>query len=248
MGLNGNKKVCFAVIFEVYILLAAYKSMKIKLGLIVLSMLFLGLSLTYWLMLPNNFVYTLEPTGVWDSAPSAHFKASGYSVRLNAECAKNIYEDLEKSRPESNADFMRFIESKNQNVEFKPEEIAFPSRFKWLSDQYITYNDNSLKTGIRFSFRNKCLYDKECLLSDSIEYLFIKIGIRYFLNEAQADFLKQKCIQNEKVYYRIERKKNFGRSERYYRNGIILWIKTWYNALVLGLLILLLIKTYRTGV
>ena len=129
-------------------------------------------------------------------------------------------------------------------MSFAPQEISFPSRFKWLKDTYITYDDPTLFSGTRASFKNKCLYDKECLLADSLDYLFIKIGIKYFLTEAHAEFLKSKRIEHEKVFYRINNNYNFGHSDLSYRNGLLIW----YNlllVLILGACVLQVVNYRR---
>lgn len=215
----------------------------------ILTLIFLGNSAYRWLSGPNNFLYTKESKGHWSTQPLSNYRASGYKVKINADCAQKIYNQIEENSfkkinqphsPENLTanDFDRFMRNKNTDVDFQTSEIDYISRFKWFKNDYITYDDPSLKTGIRFSFSNKCLYDKECLLSDSINYLFIKIGIKYFMNTAQADYLKDHCIDSQKIFFTLENKYNFGRSDIYYRNGIGIWLGIWYN--LLGILILIL--------
>lgn len=222
--------------------------MKYLLTGFTLTLIFLSASAYRWLSKPNNFFYTKESKGHWSSQAS-NYRASGYKVKINAECANETYNQIEETtlknlkqiHPPINIttnDFKRFVQNKNKNVVFETSEIDYISRFKWFKNDYITYDDPSLKSGIRFSFSNKCLYDKECLLSDSINYLFIKIGIKYFINAAQADYLKNNCIENEKVFYNFDNKYNFGRSEIYNRNGIGIWMGIWYNLLSIFILIL----------
>lgn len=214
----------------------------------------LSLSAGQWLSKPNNFLYTVESEGQWSPRGSTNYKASGYNVKINALCAKEIYNQIENDisknlnhlKPKiedeqfdfNTLDFNRFLQNKSSDIEFQTSEISYISLFKWYKNNYITYKDPTLKNGIRFSFANKCLYEKDCLLTDSLDYLFIKIGIKYFLSNSQSEYLKNNCIENQKVFYKINRKYNMGRSHLYYRNGIGIWMGIWYN--LLGLAVLLL--------
>lgn len=200
-----------------------------------------------WLAKPNNFFYIKESTGEWTTSKISHYRATGFNVKINAECAKSAYEEIEKQAkeaaretPDENTlrDFNRFQNNKQSDVSFETSEINYTSRFKWFQDNYITYDDPSLRSGIRFSFGNKCLYEKECSIADSLDYLWIKIGIKYFMKPAHAEFLKNNCIKNERVYFNIKNKYNFGRSDTYYRNGIGIWLGLWYN--ILGVTVILL--------
>lgn len=213
------------------------------------STIFLSSSAYRWLSEPNNFLYIKESKGYWSPQARSDYRASGYKVKINADCAEKIYNQIEKTalkdlnQKKSSVnitvnDFKRFMKNKNIDVDFQSAEIDYISRFKWFKNDYITYDDPSLKSGIRFSFSNKCLYEKDCLLSDCINYLFIKIGIKYFINTAQAEYLKDNCIENQKVFYSLDNKYNFGRSDIYYRNGIGIWLGIWYN--LLGIFILIL--------
>ena len=202
-------------------------------------LLVLSGSFAHWILQPNNFLYTKEPRGRWTHEELSNYKASGYKVKMNSACAKTVYEQLTSTATPAVAatpDYQRFLENRERDLEFVPEEVSYPSRFKWLSDQYITYNDPNLRSGLRFSFRNKCLYDKECLLSDSLDYLFVKLGIRYLLIPAQAEFLKNNCVENQKLFYRVDTGLNFGRSDMYYRNGALLWLKAPLNLATLMVL------------
>lgn len=210
-------------------------------------------SLQQWLVKPNNFFYTKESEGSWSTEKSFDDASSGFKVKINSSCAKDIYNQLEENFSKTlnqeyaqglnnieyrTLDFNRFLKNKTTDLEFQVSEINYASRFKWLKDNYITYDDPTLNSGTRFSFRNKCLYDKECLLSDSIDYLFIKLGIKYFLDASQEDFLKKNCIDSQKLFFKITPKYNWGRSDTYYRNGVSIWLNIWYN--LLGLIILFL--------
>lgn len=209
----------------------------------------LSISAGKWLSKPNNFVFTKESRGAWNTSESSNFRASGFNVKINAECAKKTYHEIEESaatnidqadseNETSSSDFKRFLQNKKADIEFQTAEINYTSRFKWHKNNYITYDDPSLKSGVRFSFSNKCLYDKECSLSDSLDYLLVKIGIKYFINADQFNYLKTHCIENQKVFFKIKNKYNFGRSEMYYRNGMGIWLGIWYN--LLGTVILLI--------
>lgn len=199
-------------------------------------------SATTWLKQPNNFVFTKEASGSWGpGSPSGH-RASGFNLKIDAGCAKKIYDEIQPPKKgfENEMienDYKRFLTNQTSDVEFKTSEISYTGQFKWFPN-YITYNDPSLKSGIRFSFANKCLYDKECTLSDSLDYLFVKIGVKYLLNEEQSRYLTDSCITSEKVFFKIKNKYNFGRSQIYYRNGLGIWFGIWYNMLTLIILFL----------
>lgn len=223
--------------------------------IVVSSIGVLTFSAADWLSKPNNFIFTKESYGAWSPQKSSNDRASGFNLKLNAACAKPTYDNIEKrvnsklrSAPEEKESFdndiKRFFRNKNLDIEFETSEISNIGHFKWLKNNYVTYDDPTLKSGIRFSFANKCLYDKECSLTDSLDYLFIKIGIKYFLNSEQLNYLNEHCIEKQKVFFKIRNNYNFGRSNSYYRNGLGIWLSLWYNlaalsALALSALILL---------
>ena len=191
-------------------------------------------SVTSWLQKPNNFIFTKEASGSWSPKDNSGHRASGYNLKIDSACAKKIYDELrppEKGFVNEMAknDFNRFLANKASDVEFKTSEISYTGRFKWFKQNYVTYNDPSLQSGIRFSFANKCLYDKDCTVNDSLDYLLVKIGVKYLVNADQSRFLLEKCIQTEKVFFKIKNKYNFGKSQLYYRNGLGIWFGIWYN-------------------
>ncbi len=195
-------------------------------------------SVTSWLKKPNNFIFTKEASGAWSPEDKSGYRASGYNLQIDSGCARKVYDELR--RPEkgfenemAENDFKRFLANKTNDVEFKTSEISYTGHFKWFKQNYITYNDPSLQSGIRFSFANKCLYDKDCTISDSLDYLLVKIGVKYLVNEYQSRFLLEKCIKTEKVFFKIKNKYNFGKSQLYYRNGLGIWYGIWYNMLSL---------------
>lgn len=195
-----------------------------------------------WLKKPNNFIYTKEASGSWSPDNQSGHRASGYNLKINSGCAKKVYDEInppnggfENEMAEN--DFKRFIANKTRDVEFETSEISYTGRFKWFQKNYVTYNDPSLHSGIRFSFANKCLYDKDCTLTDSLNYLLVKVGVKYLISDVQSRYLQEKCITSEKVFFKIKNKYNFGRSQMYYRNGIGIWFGIWYNMLALIVLI-----------
>ncbi len=233
--------------------------MKNLIAIFLLIFLSLAYSFKNWLSGPNNFLYTKEPYGSWSRDESFRPDATGYDVKINSGCAQQIYEEIEKTAPTqlsqalqdknsilkdfsdvdyNTLDFKRFLKSKTVDVEFQSQGLGYATRFKWFKNNYVTFDDPSLKSGVRFSFSNKCIYDKDCLLADAIDYLFIKIGIKYFLKPAQADYLKENCVTNQKVFFNFKNKYNWGRSDTYYRNGAGIWLSIWYNLLGVVLLIL----------
>lgn len=230
--------------------------LRLSIVVMIFSVSILSYSFKKWIILPNNFLYSKEPYGFWTHQKPFSYTAEGFKVKMNASCAEPVYSELEKNvqkdhvSEESTRDYIRFIKNKNQDVLFEPKEVSFPSRFKWLNDEYITYDDPTLRSGIRFTFKIRCLYDKICRLQDSINYLFTKIGVRYFLNEAQAADLTR-CIDNEKIYFKTGNHYNFGYSKLHYRYGILYWLKessTLFAFLVLviaGLLPFLGIVFYK---
>ena len=208
-----------------------------------LSAAVVAISAISWLKQPNNFIYTKEASGSWSPTEKSGYRASGYNLKINATCAQKIYEQIPTRATDfenemAKNDYRRFLTNKASDIEFKTSEISYTGRFKWFKNNYVTYNDPSLQSGIRFSFGNKCLYDKECSLGDSLDYLLVKIGAKYLLSESQSRYLLDNCVTNEKVFFKITNKYNFGRSQLYYRNGLGIWLGIWYNMLALGVLVL----------
>jgi hypothetical protein len=214
---------------------------KFTLFAIILCFLWLGGSLWYWLSQPNNFLYTVETTGRWNFEKVADYKARGFHLKINPACAGGIYSEIEKTNSKNSShDYRRFLGNRAQAVEFSTAEISSPSRFKWLSEDYTTYDDPGLASGIRYSFRNRCLFDRECTLRDSTDYLFIKIGVKYFLQETQRKQLES-CVAAKEIFYQVTSSYNFGRSDRHYRNGILLWLGDRTTTLPLAVLFFLAI-------
>lgn len=219
------------------------KPLRSKLFIFILILFFISAGLAfysaaYWLKQPNNFIFTKEASGSWSPKNKSGYRASGYNLKIDSGCAKKVYDEIKPSdkgfeNEMAANDFKRFLDNKASDVEFETSEISYTGRFKWFQKNYITYNDPSLHSGVRFSFANKCLYDKDCTLNDSLDYLLVKIGVKYLISEDQKRYLLEKCISSEKVFFKIKNTYNFGRSQIYYRNGMGIWFGIWYNMLTL---------------
>ncbi len=196
-----------------------------------LSSAYLSYNFYQWISHPNHFVYSKEPYGYWSTWPSLNYEAKSYQARINPICARPVYSKIEKKDQKSlttedeKRDFRRFLSNKDAQVEFNPEEVLLPTKFKWLPNYYVTYDDPSAQHGMLPSFQIKCVYDKECQHSEAVNYLLIKIGVRYFLNPAQTEALS-KCIESERVYRKVGYNYIFGYSKTHYRYGLLYWLKS----------------------